>query len=83
MVGGWRLEINSLFFSRTHDKLEFHSIPFHSNPIHSNPFHVLPNAEKDCEFIVIYQHFLTFQKNEGNQSISSKSTEIVEDLGIY
>ena len=48
--GRWgRLEINSLFLSRTHDRIEFHSIPFHSDPIQSNlfhsiPFHVLPNA---------------------------------------
>ena len=39
MVGGGRLEINSLFLSRTHDRIEVHSIP-----IHSNPFHVLPSA---------------------------------------
>ena len=39
-----RLKINSLFLSRTHDRIEFHSIPFHSIPIHSIPFHVLPNA---------------------------------------
>ena len=55
MVGGGRLEINSLFLSRTHDRIEFHSIPFHSIPFysipihsipfHSIPFHVLPNAE--------------------------------------
>ena len=37
MVGGGRLEINSLFLSRTHDRIEFHSIPFHSNPFQSNP----------------------------------------------
>ena len=58
--GRWgRLKINSLFLSRTHDRIEFHSIPFHSIPfhsipiqsipfqsipIHSIPFHVLPNA---------------------------------------
>ena len=52
-----RFEINSLFLSRTHDRIEFHSIPFHSIPIQSNPFHsipihsipfhVLPNARID------------------------------------
>ena len=41
--GRWgRLKINSLFLSRTHDRIEFHSIPFHSNPFHSNPFHSIP-----------------------------------------
>ena len=54
MVQWGRLEINSLFLSRTHDRIAFHSIPFHSipilsipfhsNPFHSIPFHVLPNA---------------------------------------
>ena len=39
---GGRLEINSLFLSRTHDRIEFHSIPFHSIPIHSIPFHSIP-----------------------------------------
>ena len=34
-----RLEINSLFLSRTHDRIEFHSIPFQSIPFHFNPFH--------------------------------------------
>ena len=34
--GRWgRLKINSLFLSRTHDRIEFHSIPIHSNPFHS------------------------------------------------
>ena len=38
--GRWgRSDINSLFLSRTHDRIEFHSIPFDSIP-----FHVLPNA---------------------------------------
>ena len=41
--GRWgRLKINSLFLSRTHDRIEFHSIPFHSIPIHSIPFHSIP-----------------------------------------
>ena len=41
---GWwgRLEINSLFLSRTHHRKEFHSIPFHSIPIQSIPFHSIP-----------------------------------------
>ena len=42
MVGGGRLEINSLFLSRTHDRIEFPSIPFHSDPIQSIPFHSIP-----------------------------------------
>ena len=42
MVGGGRLEINSLFLSRTHDRIEFHSIPFQSIPFHSIPFHSNP-----------------------------------------
>ena len=37
-----RLEITSLILSRTHDRIEFHSIPFHSIPIQSNPFHSIP-----------------------------------------
>ena len=40
MVSGGRLEMNILFFSRTDDRIEFHSIPFQSIP-----FHVLPNAQ--------------------------------------
>ena len=41
--GRWgRLKINSLFLSRTHDRIEFHSIPFHSIPIHSIPIHSIP-----------------------------------------
>ena len=41
--GRWgRLEINSLFLSRTHDRIEFHSVPIHSIPFTSIPFHLLP-----------------------------------------
>ena len=42
MVGGGRLEIKSLFLSRTHDRIEFHSIPFLSNPFHFIPFQSIP-----------------------------------------
>ena len=46
--GRWgRLEINSLFLSRTQDRIEFHSIPFHSIPIHSIP------CFTQCRFIFI------------------------------
>ena len=40
--GGGRLEINSLFLSRTHDSIPFHSIPIQSNPFHSIPNHSIP-----------------------------------------
>ena len=47
--GRWgRLKINSLFLSRTHDRIEFHSIPFHSNPFHSIPFHSNPFHSIPC-----------------------------------
>ena len=37
-----RLKKNSLFLSRTYDRIEFHSIPFHSIPFHTIPFHSIP-----------------------------------------
>ena len=48
MVGGGRLELTSLFLSRTHDRIEFHFTPFHSIPFHSDPIQSIPFHSGTC-----------------------------------
>ena len=60
--GMWgRVEINILFLSRTHDRIEFHSIPFHSIPFQSIPFHSNPfhSIITQCQLkVIIYAQYL-------------------------
>ena len=56
--GRWgRLKINSLFLSRTHDRIEFHSIPFHSIPFHSNPIQSIPFHSNPIHSIPFHSMF--------------------------
>ena len=55
---GGKLEINSLFLSRTHERIEFHSIPIHSIPFHSIP--CFTQCHTYCIPTYSYYHSLTF-----------------------
>ena len=55
---GWwgRLEINNLFLSRTHDRIEFHSNPTQSIPFHSIPFHSMIYPMPGEKWYLISRH---------------------------
>ena len=72
--GRWgRLKINSLFLSRTHDRIEFHSIPIHSIPIHSIPCFTQCHSKQYIEFQV---HVLCTKSGQNRTYLTLTQTQV-------